>query len=84
MRNPTALVAAAVLFVLALFALRADRPHAAQDAPAQVQKWEYTTETFNRGLDQKRLAELGGDGWDFCQALPGEGPMTMIFKRPLR
>ncbi|MEX2138693.1 MAG: hypothetical protein WD894_05490 [Pirellulales bacterium] len=91
MRKPTALVAVALLFVLALFALRADGPHAGQNAPAPVQKWEYQIygvvgNEFSIASDgQKRLNAKGMEGWEFCQVVSVDGQLkSVILKRPLR
>ncbi len=47
-----------------------------------MQKWEYKI-LNERGVDEKKLSELGNDGWELVVGWRTEAnPPMLIFKRP--
>jgi hypothetical protein len=86
MCKPAALIAVAILFVLALFALRGDRETAAQVPPARVQNWQYDTIVME-SADVRNVEDLNKKGrqeWDLCGTVSFDKSTVLILKRPLR
>jgi hypothetical protein len=93
MRKPTALVGVAVLFAIAWYAfpehvpdavgqVRVEIPNAAAKAD---QKWEYETfSALKNQLTGREFSLMGKEGWEFCQAIPGDPHTVVVFKRPLK
>jgi Domain of unknown function (DUF4177) len=91
MQKLHAVGAITVLLVILSIAWQSRGPVAAQEKPAPAsQKWEYKVETVPAlALDQqqKRLNQLGSDGWELCATERNgerEGVTFIIFKRPKR
>ncbi len=94
MRQPTALVAVALVVVLAMIALLEHRqsaaqqttiPNALQDVP-KVQKWEYKTIRPDLTIEMEpgarsELNALGEEGWELCESVRTDGMPFLIFKR---
>ena len=86
MQKLAPLLAAAVLFTLALFAFRSE-PYAAQKAQDAMRRWEYDTIEINSndvaGGGKHELNKKGKDGWELCgTAETGFKATVLILKRP--
>jgi len=88
MSKSTTIAAVAVLSLIALFALRADRGTAAQVAPAKVQNWEYETILLQnvdvQGAAPEDLNKKGRQEWELCGTVTFDKSTVLIVKRPLR